>query len=104
MIASYNDSRHRTIGRAPSSTNSTNEADVRRRIYGDEEATAKPKLKVGGKVRISEARRVFGKSYLPNWTEEIFIVTEALRSFPVTYRLKDYGDEELLGGFYENEL
>ena len=104
MIASYNDTRHRTIGRALSSVNSTNEADVRRRMYGDEEATAKPKLKVGDKVRISKARRVFDKSYLPNWTEEIFTVTEALHTFPVTYRLKDYGDEELLGGFYENEL
>ena len=104
MIASYNDTRHRTIGRAPSSVNSTNEADVRRRMYGDEEATSKPKLKVGDKVRISKARRVFDKSYLPNWTEEIFTVTEALRTVPVTYRLKDYGDEELLGGFYENEL
>ena len=29
MIASYNDTRHRTIGSAPSSVNSTNEADVR---------------------------------------------------------------------------
>ena len=73
-------------------------------MYGDEEATAKPKLKVGDKVRISKARRVFDKSYLPNWTEEIFTVTEALCTFPVTYRLKNYGDEELLGGFYENEL
>ena len=104
MIASYNDTHHRTIGRAPSSVNSANEADVRRRMYGDEQATVKPKLKVGDKVRISKARRVFDKSYLPNWTEEIFTVTEALRTVPVTYRLKDYEDEELLGGFYENEL
>ena len=84
--------------------NSTNEAHVRCRMYGDQEATAEPKLKVGDRVRISKARRIFDKSYLPNWTEEIFAITETLRSFPVTYRLKDYGDEELLGGFYENEL
>ena len=73
-------------------------------MYGDEETTVKPKSKVGDKVRIGKARRVFDKSYLPNWTEEIFTVTEALRTVHVTYKLKDYGDEELLGGFYEHEL
>ena len=78
--------------------------DVRRRMYGDEEMTVKPKLKVGDKVRINKTRRVFNKSYLPNWTEEIFTVTESLRTIPVTYKLKDYGDEEMLVGFYEYEL
>ena len=89
MIASNNDTYHRTIGRSPSSVNRSNEVDVCRRMYGDEKTTVKPKLKVGTKVRSSKARRVFDKSYLPNWTEEIFNVTEALRTVPVTYKLKD---------------
>ena len=104
MIASYNNTFHCTIGRPPSSVNRTNVVDVRRRMYGDEEMTVKPKLKVGDKVRINKTRRVFNKSYLPNWTEEIFTVTESLRTIPVTYKLKDYGDEEMLVGFYEYEL
>ena len=59
MIASYNDTYHRTIGRTLSSVNRLNEVKVRRRMYGDKEVTVKPKLKVGDKVRIGKARRVF---------------------------------------------
>jgi phosphoenolpyruvate synthase/pyruvate phosphate dikinase len=105
-VQSYNDTYHRSIGRAPSSVNDENQAAIHLRMYGgdDESPVARPKLKVGDKVRISKARRVFDKSYLPNWTEEIFTVTEVLRTSPVTYKLKDYGGEELLGSFYEWEV
>ena len=90
--------------RAPSSVNATSKADICCRTYGEEEATTEPKLKVGDKVQICKTRHVFDKSDLPNWIEEIFAVTEALRIVPVTYKLKVQGGEELLGGFYENEL
>ena len=41
-----------------------------------------PKLKVGDQVRLSKTRKVFGKSYLPGWTEELFVVAEAIPGDP----------------------
>ena len=103
LVHSYNNSYHRTIGRAPSQVNKDNEAAVRARMYG-EEVPSPAKLKMGDKVRISKTRRAFDKGYLPNWTEEIFTITEALRTTPPTYKIKDYDDEEIVGSFYDKEL
>ena len=33
-----------------------------------------PKLKVGYHVRISKYKNSFAKGYMPNWSEEIFII------------------------------
>ena len=59
---------------------------------------------MGDKVRISETRVVFKKGYLPNWTTEIFTVSQVLSTKPTTYRIKDEHDEELMGSFYNQEL
>lgn len=55
-------------------------------------------------VRISKAKRLFSKSHLPNFTEEISIVYKRFaRQVPV-YKLKDDAEEILDGTFYEPEL
>ena len=62
------------------------------------------KFQVGDRVRISKAKRIFKKSYLPNFTEELFTVYKRfLRQVPV-YKLKDDAGEILDGTFYEPEL
>ena len=33
-----------------------------------------PKLKVGDHGRISKYKNIFAKGYVPNWSEEIFII------------------------------
>jgi len=43
-------------------------------------------------------------SSLPNWTQEIFIIFDRYPTYPVTYGLKDLGDEEIKGKFYEQEI
>ena len=49
---------------------------------------SKPKFKIGDRVRISYKRRpTFDKAYLPNWTWEIFIVTDVNKTNPITYKL-----------------
>ena len=53
---------------------------------------------------ISKTRRAFDKGYLPNWTEEIFTVTEVIDTKPRTYKLEDYGHEKIEGSFYEKEI
>ena len=55
-------------------------------------------------MRISKARRTFRKGYLPNWTEETFIVFNRRNAKEPVYYLRDYGGEDLKGAFYEKEI
>jgi hypothetical protein len=59
---------------------------------------------VGDVVRLSKAKQVFAKGYLPNWTEEIFTVSQILDTVPVMYKVRDYQDDEIQGSFYGAEL
>ena len=63
-----------------------------------------PKLEVGDNVRLAKTKGVFEKGYTPNWTQELFKVTEVNETTPVTYRVADQKGEEIKGSFYENEL
>ena len=58
-------------------------------------------------MRISKyKRKIFGKGYTPNWTEEIFIINEIQYTNPITgYKIKNLlNGEEIKGSFYESEL
>ena len=83
-----------------------NESTVYFYLYGDmKQLSYKPKFKVGDKVRISKyKRKVFDKGYTPNWTEEIFLINKIQSTNPITYRLKNFNNEEMQGSFYEPEL
>ena len=63
-----------------------------------------PKFKVGDHVRISKYKHIFAKAYMPNWSEEIFIIKKIKNSVPWTYVINDLNGEEIIGTFYENEL
>ena len=64
----------------------------------------RPKFKEGDKVRISKYKHIFEKGYTPNWTTEIFTIKKVLPTTPYTYKLKDYQNKPISGGFYEQEL
>ena len=49
-------------------------------------------------------RRPFKKGYTGQWSEELFVVSEKLRTIPTTYRVKDLVDEQIDGTFYHQEL
>ena len=63
-----------------------------------------PKFKVGENVRISKYKNIFAKEYVPNQSEEIFIVSKIKNKVPWTYTISDLNGEEIIGSFYENEL
>ena len=63
-----------------------------------------PKFKVGDYVRISKYKNIFARGYMPNWSEEIFIIKKIKNTVPWTYVLNDLNGEEIIGTFYENEL
>jgi hypothetical protein len=110
LVASYNDTYHKSIKMAPSEVTEANEGEVLENLYGDAWASdkkkKKPKFKVGDFVRISKVKGVFEKGYVGNWTEEIFIVdlvkTSAIPQ--VMYKLRDWNGDKLEGSFYDKEL
>ncbi len=51
------------------------------------------------------ADRVFNKSYVPLFTEEVFAIESInLKENPITYRLRDLNREIIEGRVYRNEL
>ena len=107
LLDKYNKTKHRSIKMTPEqASRKENEDRVYLNLYGQEMLqTAKPKFKVGDKVRISKyKRKVCDKGYMPNWTEEIFVVNKIQFTNPITYKIKDLNGEEILGTFYDQEL
>ena len=63
-----------------------------------------PKFHVGEKVKIVRKKDTFEKGFTPNWTEEVFAVSEVKHTNPITYSVKDELGEPIKGTFYEQEL
>jgi hypothetical protein len=62
------------------------------------------KFQIGHRVRITSYKYTFNNKYDSNWTREIFVITEVLKTRPVTYKIKDLNGEEIVGTFYNEEL
>ena len=106
LVDSYNRSKHRSIQKKPINVTQKNEREVWHTLYGEreKEEPVKYKFEVGDQVRISKMKRTFEKGYLPNFSKEIFTVSQQIARHPPVYKLKDYDQEELSGTFYKEEL
>ena len=104
LLTAYNNRKHRTIGVKPKDVTASNEADILRKFARKITNKIKLKFKIGDKVRVSKAKAVFDKGYTPNWSTEIFTIVRIAATSPPTYHLKDYQDQPVSGGFYEQEL
>ena len=72
--------------------------------YVEESNKKDPKFKVGDCVRISKHKNVFAKGYVPNWSEEVFVVNKINNTVPWMYETNDLNGEKIVGSFYEKEL
>ena len=106
FLENYNSTVHSSIKMKPRDVTPENDHRAFQVLYGHEMATSgrKPKFSIGEKVRITKYKGIFKKGYLPNWTEEIFIIKHIIYSMPPVYKIVDLQDEEILGTFYEDEL
>ena len=74
-------------------------------INADKEINNKDsKFKVGDRVRISKYKNIFAKGYIPNWSDEVFVIKKVKNTVPWTYVINDLDGEEITGTFYEKEL
>ena len=99
MVDEYNNTYHRSVKMKP--------IDVKDNTYigfKKEVNDKNSKFKVGNHVRISKCKNIFAKGYIPNWSEEIFIIKKIKNTVPWTYVINDLNGEEIIGTFYENEL
>ena len=55
-------------------------------------------------MRLSKAKRMFKKGFLPNWTEELFTIVRCIETRNPVYLVKDDHGEILEGTFYAEEL
>ena len=106
LVDSYNRSKHRSIQKKPINVTQNNEQEVWHTLYGKRESKGNNKYKfdVGDQVRICKMKRTFEKGYLPNFSKEIFTISQQIPRQPPVYKLKDYDQEELDGTFYNEEL
>ena len=63
-----------------------------------------PKFKVGDPLRISKYKNIFAKVYMPNWSEEIFVIKKVKNTVPWTYVINDLKGGDIIGIFFEREL
>lgn len=104
---SYNNTKHRSIGMAPSQVTPDKEPEVFQHLYPDyhKEKEVKFAFKQGDEVKIQLERTPFTKGYTPQYSDETFIVTRVVRDDPPVYKLKSKLDgENILGSWYRNEL
>ena len=104
IVASYDHTVHRTIGIPPEEVTWANQTTVSKRLYGRKGPNKSCKLSPGDRVRLSKAKRTFKKGYLPNWTEELFMVVKCIETRPPVYLVKDDHGEILEGTLYAEEL
>jgi hypothetical protein len=107
VTESYNGSYHRSIGMAPSEVTKENEDQVWERLQPTRpiEEPQEFKFEIDDRVRISVLRRAFEREYDIKWTVEFFIVADQYYKEDIPkYKLKDYGNEEIAGSFYQDEL
>ena len=107
LLKIYNNSRvHSTIGMTPENASLIkNKVKVFQNIINNTRLIPKAaRFKVGDKVRISRTKALFEKGYLPNWSEELYIIDQIQKTIPVTYKLKDLLGDEIKGSFYNEEL
>ena len=105
LVENYNNSKHRSIGMTPNQVTTKNQKQVWFNLYGKRLKQWKnPKLRVGDRVRLNKKHRPFKKSYLPGWTEEVFLIREAKSGPVATYKLSEYDETPMLGTFYEKDV
>lgn len=106
IVEKYNNTIHRTTGYKPVDINKKNEKVILKNSFTFPKIIdlKHTKFKENDFVRISKRREAFDKGYTPNWSTEVFQIRRVNLTNPTTYLLKDSKNEDIEGGFYEEEL
>ena len=92
IVNKYNNTYHRTIQMRP--------VDVKSSTYmnfGVRNNEKDPKFKVGDCEIISKYKDIFAKGYVPNWSEEVFMIKKVKNTVLWTYATSDLNGKEIAG-------
>ena len=99
IVNKYNNIYHSTIKLKPVDVKPSTYIESSKEInYHD------PKFKIGDIVRISKYQNIVAKGYVPNWSEEVFVIKKVKNTVLWTYIVSDLKGGEIAGTFYEKEL
>ena len=99
VVNKYNNTHHSTITIKPFDVKSGTNID-----YEKKDDKENSKFKVGDQVRILNYKNIFTKGYIPNLSEEAFVITKVKNTVPWTYVISDLKGETIVETFYEKEL
>ena len=77
IVNKYRNTYHRTIKMKPVDVNSSPYID-----FNKENNNEEPKFKVGDNATISEYTKCFAKGFVPNWSEEVFVIKKVKNTVP----------------------
>ena len=102
IVTAYNNSHHSSIDMKPADVDKEHVANIFYKAIPDSKKTVK--FITGERVRILIKKDQFKKEFEKSWTEEIFKIKKIKKTNPVTYIIEDQTGEEIIGGFYAEEL
>ena len=94
IVNKYSNTYHSTIKMKP--------VDVKSNTYINSSKEIKdkdPKFKIGDIVRISKCKNIFAKGYVPNSSEEVFVIRKVKSTVPRTYVIVSLMEKKLLERF-----
>ena len=98
-VNKYNNTYHRTIKMKPVNVKSSIYAD-----FNKESNKEGHKFKVHDNVRISKYKNIFAKDYVPNGSEDVFVIKKCKNIVLWTYVVNILNGENIAWTFYKKEL
>ena len=95
IVNNYNNTYHSAIKMSPADVKSSTYIDSSKDINHEDS-----KFKIFDISRTSKYETI----YVPNWSEEVFVIKNIKNTVPWTYVISDFKGEEIVGTFYEKEL
>ena len=92
----YNKAYHSTIQMKPANVKSSTYID-----FDKENDKEGPKFKVSDYVRLWKCKNIFTKGYVPNWSEEVFVIKKVKNAVPWTNVISDLEGQKIVGTFHE---
>ena len=98
IVKKYNNTYHTTIKMKPVDVKNNTYIDSKKEINDKD-----PKFKIGDHVIISKYKIIFAKRYMPNWSEEIFVINKVKNTVPWTYIINILMMKKLLVHFMKKK-
>ena len=102
IVTAYNNTHHSSIKMKPADVDEEHIANIFFNSLPNFKKTIK--FSNGDRVRILIKKNQFAKEFEKSWSEEIFKIKRIQNTNPITYLIEDLDGEDIIGGFYTEEL